>query len=216
MSLFKIKSFQVNPLQENCYVVSDETGEAVIIDCGVFFQEERTALVSYIREEHLRPTHLLCTHGHFDHVFGADTIFATFGLRPELHAADEFLYLAASEQATNMMGIVNQLRLPPIGRFLNDSDTITFGSHQLEVLHTPGHSPGGIIFYCKAEGVAFSGDTLFRMSVGRTDLPGGSWSQLLESLQTVVATLPTDTVVYCGHGPKTTIGDELRMNPYFR
>ena len=216
MSQFNIKTFVVNPLQENCYVVSDETKEAVIIDCGAFFEEERHAIVNYIRGNELKPVHLLCTHAHFDHVFGVDTIYQAFGLKPEMHSEDKFLYDAASEQAAQMMGIENSIQMPPTNSFLNDGDIIRFGNHQLQVLHAPGHSPGGVLFYCKEEKTLFSGDTLFRMSVGRTDLPGGSWEQLINSMANVVAKLPADTIVYTGHGPKTCIGDEMRMNPYLK
>lgn len=104
---------------------------------------------------------------------------------------------------------------PPIGHLLSDGDDIGFGSHTLRVIHTPGHSPGGVLFYCETEHVVFTGDTLFRMSVGRTDLPGGSWPQLMKSLHDKVAPLPADTIAYPGHGPATRIGDETTMNPYF-
>ena len=201
-------------LQENCYVVSDDTKEAVIIDCGAFFETEKKAIAQYIGQSELRPVHLLCTHGHFDHNFGASFIEQTYGLQPELHADDEFLYQASRQQASEMVGVALDFDLPPVGHYITDGELITFGSHQLQALHVPGHSPGGLLFYCAAEKVAFSGDTLFRMSVGRTDLHRGSWSDLINSLQTVVAQLPADTQVYTGHGPKTTIGDELHMNPF--
>ena len=216
MSQFDIKTFVVNPLQENCYIVSDESKECVIIDCGAFFEEERNAIVDYIRHQELKPIHLLCTHAHFDHVFGAGTIYQNFGIKPEMHHDDEFLYLATNEQTTAMMGASINLQVPPVGAFLNDGDIIRFGNHQLKVLHVPGHSPGGVLFYCEEEKVAFSGDTLFRMSVGRTDLQRGSWTELMNSMHRIVAKLPEDTIVYTGHGPKTIIRDELSMNPYLK
>lgn len=216
MSQFDIKTFVVNPLQENCYIVSDESKECVIIDCGAFFEEERDAIVDYIRHQELKPIHLLCTHAHFDHVFGAGTIYQHFDLKPEMHHDDEFLYLATNEQTTAMMGASINLQVPPVGAFLNDGDIIRFGNHQLRVLHVPGHSPGGVLFYCEEEKVAFSGDTLFRMSVGRTDLQRGSWTELMNSMHRIVAKLPEDTIVYTGHGPKTIIRDELSMNPYLK
>ena len=216
MSLFDIKTFTVNPLQENCYIVCDESKECVIIDCGAFFEEERNAIVGYIRNNGLKPVHLLCTHAHFDHVFGADTIYQNFGLKPEMHQGDEFLYLATNEQTTAMMGVSQNIQVPPVGAFLNDGDIVCFGNHKLKVLHVPGHSPGGVLFYCEKEKVVFSGDTLFRMSVGRTDLQRGSWTELMNSMENVVAKLPADTIVYTGHGPKTIIGEELQMNPYLK
>ena len=203
-------------LQENCYVVSDESREAVIIDCGAFFDEEKQAIASYIDSKQLTPVHLLCTHGHFDHNFGAAFVNERYGLKPELHADDEFLYNASCQQACEMLGANISFDMPPVGHYLTDGEIISFGSHNLKVLHTPGHSPGGIIFYCEEEKVVFTGDTLFRMSVGRTDLHRGSWGDLMNSLETVVAQLPADTKVYCGHGPQTTIGDELRWNPFLK
>ncbi|UKK49908.1 MBL fold metallo-hydrolase [Prevotella sp. E13-17] len=216
MSQFDVKTFTVNPLQENCYIVCDESKECVIIDCGAFFQEERDAVIYYIRDKKLKPIHLLCTHAHFDHVFGADTIYQHFGLKPKMHQHDEFLYNATNEQTLAVMGIATNLQVPPCGTFLNDGDIICFGNHKLKVLHVPGHSPGSVLFYCEKEKVVFSGDTLFRMSVGRTDLQRGSWTELMNSMENVVAKLPADTIVYTGHGPKTIIGEELQMNPYLK
>lgn len=214
--MIDIKCISVNMLQENCYIVSDETHECVIIDCGAYYEAERKAIVDYLRNEGLSPRHLLCTHGHMDHVFGADTIFEAFGLRPEIHREDEELLLSMDQQTRDMMGVGYDRPMPAVGRYLEDGDTVNFGSHELQVIHTPGHSPGGVVFYCMAERVAFTGDTLFRMSVGRTDLHRGSWPQLMESLATRLAPLPADTIVYPGHGPASNIGDEVRMNPFFR
>lgn len=213
--MMNIRTFQCNMLQENCYVVSDETHEAVIIDCGAFYDSERQAIVDYCRSNQLVPRHLLCTHAHFDHIFGCDTISEAFGLKASLHPDDNIIYQDIDRCCQEFMGMSFERTLPPTIA-LSDSDIIHFGTHQLQVLHTPGHSPGCVFFYCKEENVAFSGDTLFRMSVGRTDLEYGSWPDLMHSLQTVVAHLPADTVVYPGHGPRTTISTELAMNPYLR
>ena len=101
-----------------------------------------------------------------------------------------------------------------MGRYFEPNEVIRFGHHELKILKTPGHTPGGVVFYCEAEGIAFSGDTLFRMSVGRTDFEGGSYKELAESLKNVIAKMPAETTVYSGHGPKTTISDELKYNPY--
>jgi glyoxylase-like metal-dependent hydrolase (beta-lactamase superfamily II) len=210
-----IKTFVVNQLQENCYVVSDKTGEAVIIDCGAYYASERDAIVNYLRDNALTPRHLLCTHGHFDHAFGIDTIFKDFGLHPEIHEADRLLVEDMDKQYRSLMGMPYRYDSVPVEHCLSNGDLITFGTHQLRVIYTPGHSPGGVVFWCEAENVAFSGDTLFRMSVGRTDLPGGSWPQLMESLKHLATILPPDTKVFPGHGPATTMGDEKLYNPYF-
>lgn len=213
--MINIKTFQFNVLQENTYVVSDDTKECVIIDCGALYDSERKAIVSYLKENGLKPVHLLCTHGHLDHCFGNDTIYDEFGLKPEIHKDDEFLASDLTKQAADMFNMPYSHPTPPIGRYIEDGNTISFGNHELMVIHTPGHSPGGVFYYCKEEKVAFSGDTLFRMSVGRTDFERSSWQQLIVSLKKISSMLPDNTTVYCGHGPKTTIGEEKHMNPYF-
>ena len=214
--MLNIKTFQCNLLTENCYVVSDETKECVIIDCGAHYSEEGSAIVGYINDNGLTPKHLLCTHGHFDHCMGNGYIYRNFGLKPEAHVDDQFLIEKMEQQTQDILGIRISLDVPPMGRYLTDSDIITFGTHKFSILHTPGHTPGGIVFYCEAEKTAFSGDTLFRMSIGRTDFERGSYEEMIDSLQNVMAKLPADTTVYPGHGPKTTIADELRYNPYMR
>ena len=212
--MITVKRFTCNMLAENCYVVSDMSHEAVIIDCGVMHQEEGTAITMYIRDNGLHPLHLLCTHGHFDHCMGNGLIYREFGLKPEAHTDDQFLMETMQQQTTDILGVALPMEVPPVGRYLTDSDIITFGSHTLRILHTPGHTPGGVTYYCKEEGIAFSGDTLFRMSIGRTDFDGGSYEQIVHSLQEVLAALPPDTKIYPGHGLETTIADEIRYNPY--
>ena len=214
--MLTIKTFPVNPLQENCYVASDDTNECVIIDCGAYYNTETQSITSYINKNHLKPVHLLCTHGHFDHAFGNDAIFDAYGLKPEIHAADAPMIADIAQQCEIMgMGLDYDRTTPPVGHLLTDGEDITFGHHTLKVIHTPGHSKGGVVFYCEAEKTLFTGDTLFRMSVGRTDLPGGSWAELMDSLEEKIATLPKDTVAYPGHGPKTLLSEEFAMNPYF-
>ena len=214
--MLNIKCFTCNMLSENCYVVSDESGDCVIIDCGAFYPEEGQAIVSYIREQKLTPRHLLCTHGHFDHCMGNGYIYKAFDLKPEVHQDDDFLMEKMEQQTSEILGIKINLNVPPVGRYLTDNDTITFGSHTWQILHTPGHTPGGIVFYDTAEHTAFSGDTLFRMSIGRTDFERGSYEEMIASLRLLAQQLPADTIVYPGHGPQTTITDEIRYNPYMR
>lgn len=209
-----IKTFSFNMLQENTYVVSDDTKECVIIDCGAFYDEERQALVQYITDCELKPVHLLCTHGHFDHNFGNDLVYHTWGLRPTVSALDEWLITDIPGQFEAMAGVKLNRQYPAPGHFFVKGETIHFGTHQLHILNTPGHTPGGICFWSPEERVLFSGDTLFRMSIGRTDFERGSFADIQNSLNTVIAQLPADTTVYCGHGPQTTIGDELSYNPY--
>ena len=209
----KIESLVCNMLQENCYVVSDETKECVIIDCGAFYEEERRALVEYIRNNDLKPVHLLATHGHLDHNFGNDTIFKECGLKPEIAQADEAWITNYKEQAMKLYGMTLEMEMPEVGHLLSDKEKIQFGNHTLEVMETPGHSPGSVVFYCEEENVLFTGDTLFQMTIGRTDLEGGSMMQIIQSLR-IIAQLPDNTKVYPGHGYTTTIGYELSRNPY--
>ena len=214
--MIEISSLTCNPIQENCFVVSDEGGETAVIDCGAYYDAERSAVVKHLQEQGLKLRHVLCTHAHFDHIFGLDTLYDTFGVKPRLHPADNFLYEGMDKQMRSMMGTGFDRTLPPLGDALADGETITLGSTQLQVLHTPGHSPGSVVFYFEQERTLFAGDTLFRMSVGRTDLEGGSWEELTQSIKQVLGRLPDDVRVFCGHGPMTTIGDEKRANPYFR
>ena len=214
--MIHIKTFQCNMLQENCYVVYDDSREAVVIDCGAYFDEERQAVVDFLRSEQLVLRHVLCTHGHLDHCFGNDSLFDAFGVKPEVHSADEFLMHDLAQQAADFFGMHYTHPTPPIGHFLTDGELVSFGTHQLQVVHTPGHTPGGCTFYCAEENLAFTGDTLFRMSIGRTDFEGSSWSDMLVSLRRLAKELPPQTTIYSGHGPKTTMREELAMNPYLR
>lgn len=214
--MMNVKRLMCNPLQENCYVVSDDSLECVIIDCGAYYEEECEALSVYIRQQQLKPVHLLATHGHLDHNFGNAYVYRQYGLQVEICEEDQPLVEHLDEQASSIFGI--HLDTPQIlaGRLLKQGDTIRFGHHELQVLQTPGHTHGSCLFYCAGEKTVFSGDTLFRMSIGRTDFAEGSWQQMERSLADVVAQLPADTVVLSGHGSQTTIADELRYNPYLR
>ena len=214
--MIKIKTFPFNLLQENTYVVSDETLDCVIIDCGAYYEEERKAITDYITGNGLRPLHLLATHGHWDHNLGNDTIFSTFGLKVEAAAEDEFLITDIPRNFQSIIGAPLRREYPAVGRFFDKDEVIMFGTHELRVLKTPGHSPGSVVFYCDQEHIAFTGDTLFKMSVGRTDFEGGSYEALMSSLTNVIAKLPRETVVLPGHGPTSTIGEELLYNPYFQ
>ncbi|MBQ9637815.1 MAG: MBL fold metallo-hydrolase [Prevotella sp.] len=211
--MLNIKTFVCNMLQENCYVVSDESHECVIIDCGVYYPEEQAALVSYISEAGLRPVHLIATHGHLDHNFGNALIYREFGLKLEIHDNDRDLIEHSDQQSEIFYQLTMDEAMPPIGRLLSADDTISFGSHKLTIIETPGHSRGCVCFYCEDEHVLFTGDTLFRHSVGRTDLSGGSMFMLIQSLRTL-SQLPDNTQVFAGHGPQTTIGEEIARNPF--
>jgi glyoxylase-like metal-dependent hydrolase (beta-lactamase superfamily II) len=212
--MFTIKTFVFNLLQENTYVVSDDTLECVIIDCGAYYDDERRAITDYISSQGLKPRHLLATHGHWDHNLGIDTIYQAYGLQVEAAKEDAFIITDIPRNFQSIIGAPLRREYPAVGRFFEPDETIRFGHHALQVLKTPGHSPGSVVFYCAEEHTAFTGDTLFRMSVGRTDFEGGSYTDLMDSLANVLAKLPSETVVLPGHGPQSTIAYEVRYNPY--
>ena len=211
--MLKIQTFEVNPLHENCYIVSDDTKECVIIDCGAFTESEQEAIITYINKNGLKPVHNLGTHGHLDHHFGDAAILSAFNLLPEVSDGDEVLMQHSKEAALQMLGMDLNIDLPAGELRLTENNTISFGSHTLRIIRTPGHSRGSVSFYCAEENVLFTGDTLFKGSIGRTDFPGGSMFQIISSLREL-AQLPDTTIVYSGHGPQTSIGFELAHNPY--
>lgn len=211
--MLRIQIFEVNPLHENCYVINDETKECVIIDCGALTETEQNAVITYIREEGLKPVHNLGTHGHLDHHFGDAAILSAFNLQPEVAEGDKVLMQHPREAALQMLGMDLNIDLPAGNLKLTENEEVKFGSHTFKIIRTPGHSPGSVSFYCAEENVLFTGDTLFKGSIGRTDFPGGSMFQIISSLREL-AQLPDKTIVYPGHGPQTSIGFELAHNPY--
>ncbi len=211
--MLRIQTFEVNPLHENCYVINDETKECVIIDCGALTEAEQNAVITYIREEGLKPVHNLGTHGHLDHHFGDAAILSAFNLQPEVAEGDKVLMQHPREAALQMLGMDLNIDLPTGNLKLTENEEVKFGSHTFKIIRTPGHSPGSVSFYCAEENVLFTGDTLFKGSIGRTDFPGGSMFQIISSLREL-AQLPDKTIVYPGHGPQTSIGFELAHNPY--
>jgi len=213
--MIEIKKFVCNMFAENTFVVSDKTKECVIIDCGALYPEEKDAIKHYIEEAGLTPKHLLVTHGHLDHNFGNRFIYDTYNLLPEVCADDELLMNKLQRQPEEFLSIKNYTEIfPPVGHYFRGGDIITFGTHKFKVIQTPGHSPGSVIFHCEEESCAFSGDTLFRFGVGRTDLEGGSMQELDNSLHSKVAKMPWNTIVHPGHGQDTTIREEMFSNPY--
>ncbi|WP_449016769.1 MBL fold metallo-hydrolase [Prevotella sp.] len=211
--MLRIQTFEVNPLHENCYVINDETKECVIIDCGALTETEQNAVIAYINEEGLKPVHNLGTHGHLDHHFGDAAILSAFNLQPEVAQGDKVLMQHPREAALQMLGMDLNIDLPAGNLKLTENEEVKFGSHTFKIIRTPGHSPGSVSFYCAEENVLFTGDTLFKGSIGRTDFPGGSMFQIISSLREL-AQLPDKTIVYPGHGPQTSIGFELAHNPY--
>lgn len=210
-----IKIFQFNPISENTYVLYDDTKECVIIDAGCFYPDEQRYLLSFILDNDLVVKHLLNTHLHFDHIFGNGFIYDQFGVKPEANKEDEFLLEGLPGQL-RAFGFDNRgITSPEIGTYLNENDVVTFGNQRLIVLQIPGHSPGSIVFYNQEAGCVFVGDVLFRGGIGRTDLARGNYNQLIDGIKEKLFTLSPHTVVYPGHGPMTTIGEEVKNNPFF-
>lgn len=211
----KIKIFEFNPLAVNTYVLSDETKECVVIDAACFYPDEREILINYIIDNDLIVKGLINTHLHFDHIFGVNTLAKQFNVKMECNKEDVFL-LENIPQQLQMFGFGNASAdyTPEIGKYLTENDVLIFGNQKLRIFHVPGHSPGSLAFYNEKAGSVFVGDVLFRGGVGRSDLAGGNFEQLAHSIRTKLFQLPDETVVYSGHGPSTTIGEEKRNNPF--
>ena len=208
-----IKTFTFNPIQENTYLVYDETNEAVVIDAGCLSEIEKRSLKNYITDNNLTLKRVLNTHLHFDHQFGNKFLYTTYGIKPEACKADEYLLENVIAQ-TRSFGVEINEEAQTIGDYITDGQDLKFGNTTLKALHVPGHSPGSMAFYAEKEGILFAGDVLFRESIGRTDLPKGDYATLIGSITGQLLPLPDSTVVYCGHGPSTTIGFERKNNPF--
>ncbi len=211
----KIKRFEFNMFPVNCYVLADETQEAVIIDAGCYYPEEQRQLKSFITTHQLTVRHLLNTHLHADHLFGNAFAAREFGVSPEASQQDEFL-LAGIPTFCKSFGFPLNEKPAALGHYISDGETIRFGNTELKAISVPGHSPGSLVYYCEKEHCMFSGDTLFKGSIGRADLEGGNFDDLRESIMSRLFVLPDNTVVYPGHGNETSIGNEKKNNPFFR
>lgn len=232
----KIKQFVFNPFGVNCFVLSNNANEAILIDPSVSNASERAALADYIKNAGLKVSRVLNTHLHLDHVLGNAFVERTFGIKAEAHEEDNFL-LDLQEEQSQMFGLPVEEIAPPLGNFLAEGDVVEIPGIKLHVIHVAGHSPGGIAFYCEnandgetntaangaasesaTDGIAadraktvpvlFPGDILFAGSMGRADLFGGDEDTLVSGIRSKLLTLPSETVVFPGHGPATTIEDE--------
>ena len=211
--MIEIQTFVVNYFQENTYLLSDETKEAILIDCGCMNAQEWRKVEEYITSHQLDLKHHLCTHVHVDHLMGAGFVYARYGLRPESAPEDIKLLPGIGEQA-RQLGLPVHVQDIEIQAHLNAGAEITFGNTRLQVKVIPGHSPGSIAFYDAGSQSVFVGDALFAGSIGRTDLWGGNYGQLIHSIETELLTLPDDTRIYPGHGSPTTVSFEKLNNPY--
>ncbi len=210
--MLKIKSFVFSPIQENTYILSNEFNNCLIIDPGCYFPEEKDELKAYITQSGFTPQMLLNTHCHLDHVFGNKFVAETYGLMLQTHEKEKvMLDLAPASGLMYDMPFDNYT-----GNliFLEDGEKIILDGDELEIILAPGHSPGHICFYCAKQHFIISGDVLFKRSIGRTDLPGGNHETLLSNIRTRLFVLPDETIVYSGHGPVTTIGEEKLYNPF--
>ncbi len=212
--MLTVKSYTFNPVQENTYVLYNENKECCIIDPGCYFSEERHQLKTDIEKTGLKPVLLLNTHCHLDHIFGNKFVHDTWGLDLHLHEKEKRVLDAGPASGLRFQLPFENYEGPLI--FIKEAEDILLGEEKLEVFFTPGHSPGSISFYHEAGEFVIGGDVLFSGSIGRTDLPGGDYDTLINSIQTKLFTLPDNTKVYSGHGPVTTIGLEKMNNPYVK
>lgn len=208
MSKIRINHYVVGMVQTNCYtVINSESKKCFIIDPAA----SRKQLAEKIRQDNLTPVAVLLTHGHFDHAGVAEELAKEFDIKIYAHEAEKET-LENSEK--NVSWMINQREVYHADIFLKDEQELELAGFEIKVLHTPGHTKGGCCYYLKEEGVLFSGDTLFAQSVGRTDFPGGSMSQIVRSIKEKLMVLPDETTVYPGHGDPTTIETERMYNPY--
>lgn len=212
--MVKVKTFVFNPFSENTYLLHDETGEAIIIDPGCYDREEVGELSAYVEQHGLKPVEIVNTHAHIDHVLGVAALKRKYNIPFALHPLDEPLLRAVKTYASNYGFSV--FEEPEIDHFIHEGETIQFGNTSLKIIFVPGHAPGHVAFVNDADRFVIGGDVLFRMSIGRTDLPGGDHATLLQSIRQELFTLPDDYTVYAGHMEPTTIGFEKRNNPFFK
>lgn len=208
-----VQGFTFSPFQENTYVLYDETKECIIIDPGCYEQHEKEKLADFITQHELKPVRLINTHSHIDHIFGNKFVADTYQLTPEMHEKE-----VPGMRMVPSYGASFGLKVEPSPEptLLPETGTVTFGNSTLEILFTPGHSIASLSFYSKADGFVIAGDTLFKQSIGRTDLPGGDYDTLIKSIATQLLPLGDEVVVYSGHMEPTTIGAEKQFNPFLK
>lgn len=211
-AMITVHSFTFNPFAENTYVLYDETLECIIIDPGCYDQREKTILKEFIEAKNLKPVRLLNTHCHIDHVLGNKFVADTYKLQLELHFMEIPLIRAVTEYGP-AYGIFCEPSPEPFA-YLNEGEQVVFGNSSLRIIHTPGHSPGSLCFISDEDKHVIAGDVLFQMSIGRTDLPGGDYDTLINSIAEKLYALPDDFKVYPGHGEPTSIGFEKKNNPF--
>lgn len=210
--MLHIKSFTFNPFQENTYLAYDNQGEAVLIDAGCHNADERKELEQFVLSNNLKVKHLLNTHCHIDHVLGNAWAKKRFGIPLWIHEKELPVLKSVEVYAPNYG--FKDYESSEADNFLEEGKEFKVGEETLKILFVPGHAPGHVVFYHKESNQCIAGDTLFRGSIGRTDLPGGNHHLLLEKIKTQLFTLPEATIIYSGHGPETNIGYEKIYNPF--
>ena len=210
--MLHVNVFLVSPIQENTYIVYNDENQCMIVDPGCYHEHERQMVARYILDKQLKPVLLVNTHGHLDHVFGLDFIARTYQLTPHIHPLEKPV-LDYAPVSGLMWNLPFDAWTGPV-QDLVAGEPLFLGNDRMEILFTPGHSPGSVSIYAPTEGFVLGGDVLFRESVGRTDLPGGDPAVLARSIREVLYRLPDSTRVLSGHGPETTIGWEKAHNPY--
>jgi glyoxylase-like metal-dependent hydrolase (beta-lactamase superfamily II) len=212
--MINVKQFETNPFGESTFVIWEpQSMAAAIIDPGMATPYEEKLVDDFIRENQLEVKALLLTHLHIDHTFGVDFAREHYNAPLYAHPDDEFLGQRRMEQA-QMFHLPAKLSPISIDHKLTDDEQIQLGSETITVYHAPGHSPGSVLYYIPSIDAIFTGDLIFKGSIGRTDLPGGDYGQLIRSINNKLVDLPLSTTIYPGHGPSTTLAEELRTNPY--
>ena len=211
----KIEKLTFNNFMENTFIVYDQTKECIIIDPGCYSEEEKDKLLSFINSNKLKPTLLINTHCHIDHIFGNNFVNKIWDIELAINKLDLEI-LNSAHLVAQSYGFNNYEPSPLPSKYIKEGDFITFGQSKLKIIFTPGHAPGHISLYSQKDNFIISGDVLFMNSIGRTDLPGGDYEILIKTIKTKLLTLPEKTKVYCGHGPDTTIDNEKKNNPFLK
>lgn len=214
-NMITIKTFIFNHFSQNTYLIYDETKDAILIDPGCFFEQEKKDLQSFIEENKLHLKKVVYTHCHLDHAFGSKFIGDTYPNIEFVAHKDEAFFIDDAKNQSKRFGI--QMEQPPnLTSHIDEGEVLSFGQTELKTLHIPGHSPGSICFYNEVEKIVLVGDVLFAGSIGRSDLPGGDHDTLVSGIKAKLMQLPDDMTVYSGHGPTTTIGIEKTSNPFLK
>ena len=208
-----IKKFTFNPFQENTYIIYDDTRECVIIDPGCYYKYEKKELKIFIDQKKIIPKKLINTHCHIDHVFGNKFIKSNWNIPLLAHKKEEYT-LENNKFVSDSYGFDNYEISPKIDQFLECGDIVKFGKSQLNVIFTPGHSPGHICLINKEDKKIISGDLIFKNSIGRTDLPGGNFETLMNSIKNKIINLEEEYQIFSGHGENTTLKNEKKNNPF--